>query len=996
MSGGNEELAAVSVILPAYNAARTLARALRSLTAQTFGNWEAIVVDDGSTDRTAAIARQAARRDDRVRLIRQRQTGPSAARNAGLAEARGDWIVFLDSDDTLPPGYLAAMIAAAAQVPSPALLHCGWRRVSDGKPWRGVHAAHRIDDAVLATAQSCPFAIHAAFTPRAAIAEVGGFDASLKISEDWDLWQRLARIGTAFVPVPDVTVEVNVATGSLSTDSERHLADGLMVLHRGHAADKRVPAGASGAPTAELPSAAWRFAAWVAAASLGRGADPVALLSRANLPAPGPVDPFVLASIIEDGLAIGAGPHAPLYAHWAAFEAGVRALCDHVAICARSPDLADQTLRALEDAVAEAVPPGRDARIGSVAVVAIDVADPLHDRPLPDVSRVRARLTLDGHPLADMGMQLSFGALSADRQLGWVRALPDTAELRRGLVRARVHRGPWALGLPPLVALKQYARLLLSWRKPYRHRHAALPHEDVRAFLIQAMPSGQLGLAADTRLREIVEEVRAQFAPQVSAVTEEAVPWVEPDYTREAYWEGLFAHVDPWGYRNDYEALKYEQTLDLIRGESIEAALEIACAEGEFTRRLAAHAGHVLATDIAPTAVARAAAACADLANCSFQRLDLLTEAPPARYDLIVASEVLYYLDPVAMRAFVAKVERHLKPGGIFLTAHANLLVDEPDRTGFGWPHHFGAKGIGEIVVEHGGLTLEIELWTPLYRILRFRKAAPQPAPAATRIIADAARNLPPRVAAQVKWRGGREAPVASLWHDFPILTYHRIAVDGPPALERWRTSPAAFDAQLRHLRDTGWHGVSLQRLRAALHWGEPLPERSVMLTFDDATRDFLDDAVPLLHRYGFPATLFVPTGHVAGVAAWDATHGDPAPLLNWDELRLLRHCDVAIGAHGVTHRPLTVLGPAELIGELAGSRFHIEQELGQPVTSIAYPYGAFDPVIRDAAGEVGYDFAFTCIDGRIADNADPLALFRREVFGNLDLADFEALIDGR
>jgi peptidoglycan/xylan/chitin deacetylase (PgdA/CDA1 family)/SAM-dependent methyltransferase/CTP:molybdopterin cytidylyltransferase MocA len=1000
MAGEEQQLTVISLIVPAHNAAKTLDRALSSVRAQSFADWEAIVVDDGSVDRTAAVAQAHADTDPRIRLIRQAQGGVSTARNAGLAAATGDWVLFLDSDDAIAPDHLAAMLDAAAAAPDAGLLHCSWRRVVNGEPWRAPHPAPTIADPMATAARTCPFAIHAALTRRERIAAAGGFDPALRIAEDWDLWQRLARIGVDFAAVPGVTVDVYVEPGSLSSDSARHLSDGLRVMRRGHGVDERLPADvpfAQGAPAPAFAPAAWHFAIWVAAAGLGRGADPVALIEQADLPAPPGFDAAVLATLIEDGLAIGAGPAiGPLYAAWPRFEPGICALVDAIARRAAAPLLADQLYRALEDVLARSVPPGIEARIGALAIVAIDVTDRLRDRALPGATRMHVTLTADGRPLADMGTHFAFGALSASRQLAMARTLEDSAELRADSVRAMVRRGPLALGLPLLPALKQYARLMRSLRNPHIHQHAKLPHEDVRDLFLRTEPDGRAGIDSDSRVAQIVAEARAPLSATQDAAAGSDEPWVEPDYTREDYWEGLFAKVDPWGYRNDYETVKYEQTLDLVRDVEIGIALEIACAEGEFTRRLAALAGHVLATDIAPTAVARAAEACADLANCSFQRLDLLTEEPPGSYDLIVASEVLYYLDPPAMQAFVAKVERHLNPGGIFLTAHGNLLVDEPDRTGFGWPHHFGAKGIGSIVLANGNFALETELWTPLYRIMRFRKAAPETVPPANRIVADAARNLPERVAAQVKWRGGHEAPVTDDWHEFPILMYHRIADDGPAGLAQWRTTPAAFEAQLRHLRDDGWQGVSFQRMREAAHLGWPMPGKRIMLTFDDATRDFMDVALPLLHRYGFPATLFVPTGHVGTAAVWDAAHGDPAPLLDWNELRMLKHCDVTLASHSVTHRPLTVLEPEAVVRELAESRFRLEQELGEPVTGIAYPYGAFDQPLREAAQAVGYEFGFTCFDGMIAAHADPLALFRREVKGGIDLAQFAALIEGR
>ena len=93
----------VSVIIPAYNAADTLAETLASVVAQTWPNVEVLVVDDGSTDATADIVEMIAEQHHQVRLIRQTNAGVAAARNAGLREARGDLVAPLDADDLWHP-----------------------------------------------------------------------------------------------------------------------------------------------------------------------------------------------------------------------------------------------------------------------------------------------------------------------------------------------------------------------------------------------------------------------------------------------------------------------------------------------------------------------------------------------------------------------------------------------------------------------------------------------------------------------------------------------------------------------------------------------------------------------------------------------------------------------------------------------------------------------------------------------------------------------------
>ncbi len=105
----------VSVVIAAYHAENTLARAIDSLVAQTVTNWEAIVVDDASADRTVEIAEELAARDHRIRVIRmERNGGPAAARNKGMKSARGQWIATLDSDDVYVPTRLEMILAVAS------------------------------------------------------------------------------------------------------------------------------------------------------------------------------------------------------------------------------------------------------------------------------------------------------------------------------------------------------------------------------------------------------------------------------------------------------------------------------------------------------------------------------------------------------------------------------------------------------------------------------------------------------------------------------------------------------------------------------------------------------------------------------------------------------------------------------------------------------------------------------------------------------------------
>jgi peptidoglycan/xylan/chitin deacetylase (PgdA/CDA1 family) len=213
---------------------------------------------------------------------------------------------------------------------------------------------------------------------------------------------------------------------------------------------------------------------------------------------------------------------------------------------------------------------------------------------------------------------------------------------------------------------------------------------------------------------------------------------------------------------------------------------------------------------------------------------------------------------------------------------------------------------------------------------------------------------------------------------------YHRIADEGPSALRRYRLSPAAFEEQLHWLREEGYRGVTLGEWRVACERRRPLPGRRVMLTFDDGYRDFAEQAWPLLERHGFPATVFVVTEAVGKTSAWDAARGDTAPLMDWDEIRALRSAGVEFGSHSCTHAALCGLPNDELVRELVRSRAVLEEQLGEPVSAIAYPYGDLDGAVAHLAGACGYSFGLTC-DPRHAQLTErPLLLPRLEVRGDL------------
>ena len=155
--------------------------------------------------------------------------------------------------------------------------------------------------------------------------------------------------------------------------------------------------------------------------------------------------------------------------------------------------------------------------------------------------------------------------------------------------------------------------------------------------------------------------------------------------------EKLFQdRIDPWNYTSSYEQTKYERTLALIP-DGIETALEIGCAEGHFTVQLAPRVRNLTACDIADTALERAARRCRIFPHERFVTLDVASDPIPSQLDLIVCSEMLYYVGSLGVFRKVAKKITHaLNRNGYLVMAHMNLLVDEPHRPGFDWRLPFG------------------------------------------------------------------------------------------------------------------------------------------------------------------------------------------------------------------------------------------------------------------------------------------------------------------
>jgi peptidoglycan/xylan/chitin deacetylase (PgdA/CDA1 family) len=218
------------------------------------------------------------------------------------------------------------------------------------------------------------------------------------------------------------------------------------------------------------------------------------------------------------------------------------------------------------------------------------------------------------------------------------------------------------------------------------------------------------------------------------------------------------------------------------------------------------------------------------------------------------------------------------------------------------------------------------------------------------------------------------------------VLLYHNVG--SPPrrrGLPAHWTEPGALRAQSRWLREAGHTFVDADWVTASVGRGlrtAPSPvSRPTLLTFDDGQANLYTHALPVLEQEGVPALIFMVAGQVGGVSAWEEQpRWGSNPLLTWEQMREMQQRGITFGSHTLTHRRLTSLADEEWREELAESKRVLEEGLGRPVETLAYPYGDFSPEIGQAALEMGYRLCFSTAPGLNALDADPAALRRMNV----------------
>lgn len=223
----------VSVVIPAYNAAKTLKTTVKSVFEQTIQDFEIIIVDDGSKDNTLKVAREIADSDSRVKVITQPNGGAPEARNTGIKTAQGEYVALLDADDLWMPHKLERQLEFLSQHKDVNAVISGAYYVNNNLEVLSVVRCFESKDVLLETLlfQNLPATQSTIIIKRKIFDEIGLFDTGLVILEDWELLIRLARFGN-LKTIEEPLSLYRIYPGNRSRNLDIHIKPGYKVLER--------------------------------------------------------------------------------------------------------------------------------------------------------------------------------------------------------------------------------------------------------------------------------------------------------------------------------------------------------------------------------------------------------------------------------------------------------------------------------------------------------------------------------------------------------------------------------------------------------------------------------------------------------------------------------------------------------------------------------------------------------------------------------------------
>jgi peptidoglycan/xylan/chitin deacetylase (PgdA/CDA1 family) len=232
-----------------------------------------------------------------------------------------------------------------------------------------------------------------------------------------------------------------------------------------------------------------------------------------------------------------------------------------------------------------------------------------------------------------------------------------------------------------------------------------------------------------------------------------------------------------------------------------------------------------------------------------------------------------------------------------------------------------------------------------------------------------------------------------------PVLMYHSISdpEKAAPKFKQFTVSPELFEEHMAYLHQQGYTPITVSQFVAArAPGGAGLPRRPVVLTFDDGFADFYTEALPILKKYGFTATLYITTGYVGDTSRWLEHDGEgERPMLTWKQIAEIDQSGIECGGHSHTHPQMDTLAYSASAQEIEKSKQLLEEHLGHSVESFAYPFGYHTANVRRQIREAGYTSASAVKHAMSTETTEPFALARWTVQSTTNIDSLAAFLGG-
>jgi peptidoglycan/xylan/chitin deacetylase (PgdA/CDA1 family) len=221
-----------------------------------------------------------------------------------------------------------------------------------------------------------------------------------------------------------------------------------------------------------------------------------------------------------------------------------------------------------------------------------------------------------------------------------------------------------------------------------------------------------------------------------------------------------------------------------------------------------------------------------------------------------------------------------------------------------------------------------------------------------------------------------------------PVLAYHHVErALGFPAT---KITAGQFEAQMLELKRRDYRALTPDQFMAL---GSDPTGKSVLVTFDDSYESAFHNAVPLLRSLEYTATFFIIAGYIGRKSGWDVSFGSSMHMTE-EEIRKTRELGFSLGSHTLTHPDLTQVAGARLREELSGSKKLLEDQFGQEIKYLAYPFGRYNERIKEAVRDAGYAGAFTISRPIRQKTFDPFCIPTTGIYGVDEMRNFISKVE--